>query len=131
MQEAAETLDDIVARCLRETGAGRISDRARDVALVAIMVTPDGALGTREYRRRIKETYLRYSGEYNSFFLLVILPILISVISAWITRWLVGQTTLRGLRTQAFDRLSESLPALTGTRTSTSFPPTNPTGQSK
>jgi hypothetical protein len=126
-----EEVDEIVSRCLRETGAGRISDRARNVALVAILVTPDGAIGTREYKRRIKETYLRYSGEYNSFFLLVILPILISVISAWITKWLVGQTTLRGLRTQAFDRLSELLPALMDTRTSTSSPPTNPTERSK
>jgi hypothetical protein len=126
-----EEVDEIVDRCLRETGADRISDRARNVALVAILVAPDGAIGTREYKRRIKETYLRYAGEYNSFFLLVILPILISVISAWITRWLLGRTTLRGLRTQAFDRLSESLPALTGTRTSTNSPPTNPTERSK
>ena len=131
MQEAAETLDDIVTRCLRETGADRVSDRARDVALVAILVTPDGAIGTREYKRRVKETYLRYSGEYNSFFLLIILPILVSVISAWITRWLAGQTGLRRLRSQAFDRLSESLPALMDTRTSTSSPPTNPTEQSQ
>jgi hypothetical protein len=126
-----EEVDEIVDRCLRETGADRVSGRARDVALVAILVAPDGAIGTREYKRRIKETYLRYSGEYNSFFLLVILPILISIISAWITRWLAGRNTLRGLRTQAFDRLSESLPALTGTPTSTSSPPKNPTEQSK
>lgn len=126
-----EPLDDIVNRCLRETGVDRVSPHAREVALVGIMVTPDGSIGTKEFRRRIKETYLKYSPEHGSFFVLIILPILVSLVSAWISRWIFGRTTLGDLRSQAFDALCESLPGWEGIRTSTSSPPTIPTEQSK
>lgn len=126
-----DSLDDIVNRCLRETGVGRVSPHAREVALVAIMVAPDGAIGTREFRRRIKETYLKYSPEHGSFFVLVILPILVSLVSTWIARWIFGQTTLGNLRSQAFDVLCASLPGWEGTRTSTSSPPKSQTEQSE
>jgi hypothetical protein len=130
MQEA---LDDIVARCLRETGADRVSPQAREVALVGILVAPDGSIGKREFRRRIKETYLKQAPEYGSFFLLVILPILVSLISHWIARWMFDQerTTMRRLRSQAFDALSKSSPLWTATPTSIDSPPKTQTEQSK
>lgn len=122
-----EEVDDVVDRCLQETGAGKVSAQARDVALVGILVAPDGAIGTREYRRRIKETYLRYAPEYGSFFLLVILPIIVSLISHWLARWLFGQeTTIRKMRSQAFDRLSASLPGFRDTHMSTNSLPKPP-----
>lgn len=115
--------DEIVSQCLEETGAGKISKHAREVALVAMIYSP--VADQKAYRKRIKDAF-RKSGEYGSVFLIFVLPILVSLISAWITRWLwSGNTTMAmvaRIRGQAYDALSELRPTMAATLTSTSIP---------
>lgn len=117
----------IAEQCLYESGARGIHRRAREVALVGLLVVPDGAIGMREYRRRIKETYMRTFPEHGSFFVIFVLPILISLISNWIAKWILNRTDMREIRSQAFDALSESLLTSMGTPTSTNSPQNSPT----
>lgn len=112
--------EEVVDQCLYESGARGISKHARNVALIGLMVVPDGAIGMREYRRRIRETYIKANPECGSFFLIFVLPVLISLVSNWISRWIINRSDLRTIRSQAFDALSESLPRLTDTLMSTS-----------
>jgi hypothetical protein len=114
--------EEIVEQCLRETSARRVSKHAREVCLVALMVVPEGAIGMREYRWRIKETFLKSNPEYGSFFVLIILPILVSLISTWISRWIFSSPPMKKIRAEAFDSLLESSPRWTGTLTSTNSP---------
>lgn len=105
--------EEIVGQCLRETGADKISDNAGKVALVAMIYAPPADM--RKYRRQIKDTF-KQSGEYGSIFILIVLPILISLISAWLTRWIWSTertaTQILRMRAQAFDTLKESSPRL-------------------
>lgn len=119
---------EVADQCLYESGARGISKHARQVALVALLVAPDGAISMREYRRRIKETYLKTSPERGSFFLIFVLPVLISLISNWIAKWLIDRKDMKAIRSQAFDALIDSSPHLMDTLTSISSPPRNQTG---
>jgi hypothetical protein len=119
--------EEVVEQCLKETSARKVSRHAREVCLVALLVVPEGAIGMREYRWRIKETFLKSQPEYGSFFLLFVLPILISLISTWISRWIFSSPNMRQIRAEAFDQLLASSPRWTGTLTSISSPPKRPT----
>jgi hypothetical protein len=116
-------IDNIVEKCLYESGARGVSGHAREVALLALLLAPDGPVRMREYRTQIKETYLKNYPEMGSFFVLFILPILISLVSSWIARWIFNRNDMRKVRAQAFDALTASSPAWTATLTSISTPP--------
>lgn len=118
--------EEIAEQCLYESGARGISRHARDVALVGLLVVPDGAISMRQYRRRIRETYLQANPECGSLFMLVVLPVLISLVSNWISRWIMSRTDAREIRSQAFDELIVSLPRLGERRT---YIPTTPSEQ--
>jgi hypothetical protein len=97
----------VAAECVRRTRANRISSHARKVALIAIMLSPDGEVDAPAFRKQIREEYARRY-ECGSVFLVIVLPILINLISAWIIRWLSNRShdlNLRRLRTEAFDAL--------------------------
>lgn len=97
----------VAAECVRRTRANRISSHARQVALIAIMLAPEGEVDLPAYRRAIKEEVAR-RGEYGSIFLIIVLPLLINLISAWIIKWLNNRShglNLRRLKTEAFDAL--------------------------
>jgi hypothetical protein len=98
--------EQIVAQCQRETGLR--GDRAREVILIALLVAPDKEEPIRQYRNRIRETYLRSMPERGSFFLFFVLPILVSVISTWINRWIWDQRDFKAVRSEAFDLLIDS-----------------------
>jgi hypothetical protein len=120
---------EVADLCLLESGTRGLSKHAREVALVGLLVAPDGAISMREYRRRIKETYMQVHPDRGSFFLIFVLPVLISLISNWIAKWIINRTDMKRIRSQAFDILSGSVPSWTGTRMSTSSPPRNQTEQ--
>jgi hypothetical protein len=120
-------IDTVVDQCLRESGARGISSHSRNVALLAILLAPPD----RTYRKRIKETYKQAHPEAGSIFLVLILPILISVISAWISRWIINRTDLKMTQAQAFDALIESSPSMRDTLLSISTPPTRAPEQGK
>lgn len=126
-----QDVEEVVEQCLAETGTRKVSDRAREVALIGILVAPEGAVFMRQYRTRIKETYIKANPDVGSFFLIFILPILVSLISNWIARWIFDRKDMRQMRSQAFDALTESLPGWMEKRGSISTRPKNPTESSE
>jgi hypothetical protein len=86
---------------------------------------PDGAISMREFRRRMKETYLRTHPECGSFFIIFVMPILISLISNWIAKWIINRTDMKTIRSQAFDALIDSSQRWTDTLTSINSPQRN------
>jgi hypothetical protein len=117
---------EVADLCLYESGARGISKHSRDIALVGLLVVPDGSIGMREYRRRMKETYLRMHPECGSFFALFVLPVLISLVSNWIAKWIINRKDMKRLRSEAFDALTESSPDMMARLTSTSTSPSKP-----
>jgi len=115
--------EEVVDKCLYESGARGISKHARNVAMVGLLVVPDGSISMREYRRRIRETYLKANPECGSFFVIFVLPVLISLVSNWISHWIINRKDLRTIRSEAFDALTESLPRLGERLTSISTTP--------
>lgn len=115
--------EEVVDLCLYESGARGISKHSREVALVGLMLVPDGSISMRQYRRRMKETYLRMHPECGSFFVMFVLPVLISLVSNWIARWIINRKDVKAIRSQAFDALTASSPSLTERLTSISTPP--------
>jgi hypothetical protein len=111
--------------CLVESGARGISKHAKELALVGLLVVPDGAISMREFRRRMKETYLRTHPECGSFFIIFVMPILISLISNWIAKWIINRTDMKTIRSQAFDALIDSSQRWTDTLTSINSPQRN------
>ena len=122
---------EIADQCLHESGARGLSKYAREVALVGLLVVPDGAISMREYRKRIRETFLRTHTECGSFFLIFVLPILISLVSNWIAKWILNRTDMKTIRSQAFDALIDSSPLWMGTLTSTNSPQKNQSERSE
>ena len=116
---------EVADQCVRESGAR--GKHAKNVALIGLLVVPNGALSMREYRARMKQTFLRTHPECGSFFLIFVLPILISLISNWIAKWIINRTDMEDIRSQAFDELTESLPHMVVRRMSISGPPEEPT----
>jgi hypothetical protein len=119
--------EEVVEQCLYESGARGLSQHAREVALVGLLVVPDGAISMREYRRRIKETYIKAHPERGSIFLIFVLPVLISLVSNWIAKWILDRSDMKTIRSQAFDALTESSPSMTATLISISSPERNQT----
>ena len=111
---------EVADLCLYESGARGISRHAREVALVGLLLVPDGAISMRSYRQRIKETYVRMHPECGSFFLLFVLPVLISLVSNWIAKWILDRKDMKAIRAQAFDALTASSPSSMERLTSTS-----------
>jgi hypothetical protein len=109
-------IDQVIAQCQRETGF-RGND-AKDICLLALILS--GQAKGRELRMRVRDTYIQASPERGSFFLLVVLPILISIISNWVAKWILDRSDMRSIRSQAFDAAIESLPGMAAIRISTS-----------
>jgi hypothetical protein len=100
-----QALEEVMSECVSQTGAWRVSSGARQVALVALSVLPDGAISMRDYRRRIKAEYMR-TNECGSFFLVFVLPILISLVSNWIAKWILNHKDITRIRAEAIVALS-------------------------
>lgn len=112
---------EVIGQCLYESGARGIHAKAEEVALVGFMVAPTGQYKMRDFRKKIKETYLQVNQECGSVFLIFVLPILISLVSQWIAKWILNHTTaeLKEMRGQAFDYLAASSPEWMARHTST------------
>jgi hypothetical protein len=54
----------------------------------------------REYRRRIKERYCE-THECGSVFLIFVLPLLISLVSNWIAKWILTHKDITRIRQEA------------------------------
>jgi hypothetical protein len=117
---------EVADLCLYESGARGISAHSREVALVGLLVVPDGAISMRTYRRRMKETYVRMHPECGSVFLLFVLPVLISLVSNWIAKWIMNRKDMKTIKSQAFDALTASSPSAMERLTSTPISPSEP-----
>lgn len=115
--------EEIADLCLRETGAARISKEARKVCYLTMMYSPTSDM--RVLQKRIKKSF-RDSKQYGSFFLVFVLPLLISLISNWIIKWLWSSPTttsqIKRMRIQAYASLTASSPAMAATLTSIDSP---------
>lgn len=115
-------MKDIVTECLRDTGADRISDHAEVVTLIGLIHAPLAVAGKKIYKRRMRDTFVQGNPQVGSIFIVLVLPILISVISAWITKWILNRRDLSRIQGQAYDALTELSPSTTATLTSISTP---------
>ena len=98
----------VVEACLYETGVRGMSEYSEELALLAI-VLHHPAVGRKEYRKNIRSAFIR-GREPGSIFLIFVLPILISLVSNWIIKWLTGNSDYPRVKAQAFDILCESTP---------------------
>lgn len=94
--------DQVAERAIRATKTNRLSRRAKDVALVAILLLPEEEDGA--YPHRVVQEYRKRNPKLNPFFIAFVLPILASLISHWLERWILKRPTgVRKLRAEAFD----------------------------
>ena len=100
---------EVADEAVRYTRTGRLSIRAKDVALVAIVVW-DEAASLAEYRSRIRTEYRRLNPECGSVFLLFVLPIIANLISHWILKWIAKRNDgeIRRLKSEACATLGSS-----------------------
>lgn len=90
--------------CLRETRAHEMSTTAKDVALIAIAcANPD----MKAWRKQIKADYRARHPKCGSIFLIFILPLIISLVSNWLAKWIFkgNPTSLDVLRAEALNAL--------------------------
>ena len=96
--------EEIAERCIRATRAERLSHRAKDVALVAILLAPEEEDST--YAHRIIEEYRRRNPKLGPIFTAFILPLLATLVARWIERWILKRKdSIRRLRAEAFDSI--------------------------
>ena len=100
---------EVADEAVRYTKTGRLSSRATDVALVAIVVWDETASLT-EYRSRIRTEYRKRNPECGSVFLLLVLPLLANLISHWIIKWISKRNAgeIRRLKSEASSSLGSS-----------------------
>lgn len=79
------TARDVANECLHYTHAEKLSGKAQEVALIAIACATEDR---KEWRRLIKENYRKRNPNCGSFFLIFILPLLISLVSNWLAKWI-------------------------------------------
>ena len=121
-------VEEIVGQCLQESGAKGYA-QSRVLTLVGLASVPDGDIDKKELRRRMKTAYVQAGEERGFVFMAIILPLLISLISNWIVKWIWDRTNRSEIRTEAAARLCELSPRWMGTLTSTSTHPNSHTGQ--
>lgn len=119
---------EIASQCVRESGALGY-DQSNELALLGLALVPDGDIDKRTLRREMKSKYLAANGEYGFVFTVIILPMLISIISNWIVKWIWDRRNRSEIRAEATLRLYELSPRWTATLTSISSPPTKHTEQ--
>lgn len=109
--------DQIVAQCLYETGARGMSKYSPELAYLGLIYAQDRAM-----RKKMRTAFTKAHPDVGSVFLIFILPILISVISNWIVKWISNRTDLPRIQGQAYDALIGLSPAMKDTLTSTNTP---------
>lgn len=95
---------DVAGACLHFTNAEKLSSKAGEVALIAIAcATPD----RKKWRRQIVANYKTRNPKCGSFFLIFILPLLISLISNWLAKWIFKEpaTVLATMKADALNAL--------------------------
>ncbi|NBW15749.1 MAG: hypothetical protein EBR82_47955 [Caulobacteraceae bacterium] len=92
----------VTEACLYESGAGTISDKAGEVTLIAIACANEDM---KVWRANIKRQYRTRHPKCGSIFLIFVLPLLISLISTWLSRWIFKESDLQTLKAEALNEL--------------------------
>lgn len=121
-------VEEVVGQCLQESGA-KGYDQSRILTLVGLACVPDGDIDKRDLRRRMKEAYIQGGDERGFVFTVILLPLLISLISNWIVKWIWDKKNRSEIRAAAIERLFASSPRWTAIPTFTNTPPSNRTEQ--
>jgi hypothetical protein len=80
--------NQIAQRCAQETGAGRVSKYSEEVALIAIATAnPD----RRAWKQQIRSEFRARHPECGSVLLMILLPVIINLISAWLAKWIFSE----------------------------------------
>lgn len=123
--------DEIVNDCLYETGARGISKHSPELAYLGLIYAKDAVESRRVYRSKIRSAFLRGNPDVGSVFVIFVMPMLISLISNWIIKWILNRKDLTRIQGQAYDALIALSPRTTATLTSTSTPQQKLTGPSE
>ena len=94
----------IAHQCAEETGAAHMSQHSEEVALIAIATAnPD----RRAWKKEIRSTFRARHQECGSILLMIVLPIIINLISAWLAKWIFKEqpTSLEQMRMEATSAL--------------------------
>lgn len=95
MPEKPSELDvaAIADQCVRETKTWKMSKHAKEMALIALATH-----GVGDAQRHKKVMRLAYIKEYRPGFVftMIVLPILISLVSQWVARWILDHWDKRG-----------------------------------
>jgi len=92
----------IAEACVNQSGAGAISDKAGELALIAISCAePD----MQAWRKNIRRIYRKRNPNCGSVFLIFILPLLVSLISNWLAKWLFKESDLPEIKAAATNAL--------------------------
>lgn len=118
-------IEEVVGQCIAESGARGYS-QSRVLTLVGLANVPDGEIDKKELRVRMKKAYIQAGEERGFVFMAIILPLLISIISNWIVKWIWDKRNRSEIRSEAAAQLCALSPKWMGTLTSTSSPPNNP-----
>ena len=90
----------IAQRCAEETGVARMSKHGEEIALIAIATAnPD----RRAWKQQIRGEFRARHPECGSVLLMILIPIIVNLISAWLARWIFNEhpTSLEHLRMEA------------------------------
>lgn len=120
---------EVADMCVRESGA-RGYTQSNELALLGLALVPDGDIDKKALRAGMKAGYRKaHSDERGFVFVAIILPMLISIISNWIVKWIWDHKhkDRSTIREEASLRLCELSPRWMDTLTSISTPPTNRT----
>jgi hypothetical protein len=92
----------VAARCAEETGASRLSTHAEEVALIAIA---HADRNLKAWRRTIRSEFRTRHPEFGSILLMILIPIIINLISAWLAKWIFKEPNLGQMQQEAISAL--------------------------
>ena len=98
------TAGQIADLCVRETKTHKMSDTAKDVALIAIACADQDM---KAWRKKIRANYKARHPQCGSIFFVFVLPLIISLVSNWLAKWIFkgNQDGLDMLKTEALNAL--------------------------
>ena len=94
----------VANRCITETGVVNMSIHSEEIALIAIAtVNPD----RRAWKTQIRSEFRARHKEYGSILLLILLPIIVNLVSAWLAKWIFKERpeSMEHLRLEAIAAL--------------------------
>jgi len=87
MDEMRLFVSRAAARAAVESGASTLTRHSEELALIMISMWPDSDT------KKVRAEFRRRHKEVGSVFLIIVLPIIVSILSKWITEWIWNHRT--------------------------------------